>query len=367
MREHPIPQDVTGYQFHLIGEMTIKQFGEALLGVLLAFIFYKTNLPIFLKYPLALFFGGGGFLVAFIPYEERPLDVWLITFIKTLYKPTKFYWKKENKIPDAFTYIQAKDVEDSEVQVDLSPLRKQKIHEFITSLNKPSAGLDNWEVSQQNRVDQILQDFSHVQIPETINLDIQEKAQIKKPDLKVRVRKLQNRSINKTSTQNLGPHSQVVFEQQKQSKSLNKAEKPPEVAQTPTQKIQKNPIQTSQDTQIQQKQQSSTTNEKTSKKAVSKSDLPFPNKPTQPNKIVGMVLDAENSLVGGAIIEIKTEAGQVLRAVKSNSLGQFFVSTALDNGKYLLETGKNGLLFPIYHLELTGQVLDPLEIRAETH
>jgi len=355
MREHPIPQDVTGYQFHLIGEMTIKQFAEVLAGVLLAFIFYKTNLPIFLKYPLVLLFGGGGFLIAFVPYEERPLDVWLITFIKSLYKPTKFYWKKDNKIPDAFTYKQTSDIETVETEIDLSPLRKQKIHEFISSLNTKQKGLDDWDLAQQEQVGRILNNFDQVVVPDTINLEIQEKTQIKKPDLKVRVRKLQN------SQTQIKPQ-QVIFE------------KPQPQAQLPVQPQQVQQQNYQSQTQTPQEELHQTpsltqppTAQPLTEQAISKADLPFPNKPAQPNKIVGMVVDEHNSLIGGAIIEIKTETGQVLRAVKSNSLGQFFVSTALDNGKYLLETEKQGLKFPIYHLELTGKVLDPLEIRAETH
>ena len=34
MREHPIPQDITGYKFHIIGSMTLKQFLEIAIGVI---------------------------------------------------------------------------------------------------------------------------------------------------------------------------------------------------------------------------------------------------------------------------------------------------------------------------------------------
>ena len=45
MREHQVPQDITGYNFHIIGEMTIKQFAEVAVGVVIAVIIYTTNLP----------------------------------------------------------------------------------------------------------------------------------------------------------------------------------------------------------------------------------------------------------------------------------------------------------------------------------
>jgi hypothetical protein len=38
MKEHPIPQDITNYRFHIVGSMTLKQFGECAAGVIIALI-----------------------------------------------------------------------------------------------------------------------------------------------------------------------------------------------------------------------------------------------------------------------------------------------------------------------------------------
>ena len=77
MQEHPVPQNVTGYEFHLIGQMTLKQFFTAGIGVLFAIITNATNLPGIFKFPLIFIFGVGGFGMAFVPYEGRSLDKWL--------------------------------------------------------------------------------------------------------------------------------------------------------------------------------------------------------------------------------------------------------------------------------------------------
>lgn len=95
MEQHPVPQNVTTFQFRLIGDMTIKQFGYLAGGAILAFIAYKLPVPFFFSWPLALIFGLGGFGFAFVPVEERPMDIWVLSFIKNIYSPTQYVWQKE--------------------------------------------------------------------------------------------------------------------------------------------------------------------------------------------------------------------------------------------------------------------------------
>lgn len=101
MEQHPVPQNVTTFQFRLIGDMTLKQFGYLCAGGILAFIAYKLPLPFFFTWPLAfaLAFLGVGF--AFIPIEERPMDVWVFSFFKSIYNPTQYVWMKTDKTASA--------------------------------------------------------------------------------------------------------------------------------------------------------------------------------------------------------------------------------------------------------------------------
>lgn len=94
MEQHPVPQNVTTFQFRLIGDMTLKQFGYLAGGALLAYIFYKLPLPLFLNWPLAIIFALGGFGFAFVPIEERPMDVWVLSFFKSIYSPTQYIWSR---------------------------------------------------------------------------------------------------------------------------------------------------------------------------------------------------------------------------------------------------------------------------------
>jgi len=77
MKEHPIPQDITSYRFHIVGSMTLKQFGEVAGGVVIAFILYNTGIIGIVKWPLIVLFGLGGAAAAFIPLGERPLSHWI--------------------------------------------------------------------------------------------------------------------------------------------------------------------------------------------------------------------------------------------------------------------------------------------------
>jgi hypothetical protein len=43
---------------------------------------------------------AGGCALAFIPINERPLDVWIRNFILKLYEPSQYYFHKKNTAPD---------------------------------------------------------------------------------------------------------------------------------------------------------------------------------------------------------------------------------------------------------------------------
>ena len=104
MQQHPVPQNVTQYQFRLVGDMTLKQFLELAGGMVVAYLFFASNLLFFIKWPLALGSLLLGVGLAFFPIEERPLDVWIINFLKSIYAPTRFVWQKTTKLPDLFSF-----------------------------------------------------------------------------------------------------------------------------------------------------------------------------------------------------------------------------------------------------------------------
>jgi hypothetical protein len=100
MEQHPVPQNITSFQFRLIGDMTIKQFGYLAGGVILAYISYKLPLPFFFTWPMAIICALTGFGFAFVPVEERPMDIWFFSFLKNVYNPTVFHWEHTDPPPE---------------------------------------------------------------------------------------------------------------------------------------------------------------------------------------------------------------------------------------------------------------------------
>jgi hypothetical protein len=98
MDQHPIPQDVTGFQFKLIGSMTVKQFGYVAVGVISAIILYylpwKGPLALVSKIIFIPILGASGVVLAFVPIEGRPIDVMVTNFMKGLFSPNQYIYRK---------------------------------------------------------------------------------------------------------------------------------------------------------------------------------------------------------------------------------------------------------------------------------
>ncbi len=197
MKQHPIPQDITNYKFHLIGNMTLKQFAEVAVGVVLAFLVYKTNLIDIVKWPLIFLCAGLGAAVAFLPIEERPLDHWIKTFFKNIYKPTKFFWKKTNKVADFFNYQISSTQDDFFApDVNFAPARQQRVFEYLKSMPE-NEEVDDFDLAENQKINNILNEFNEVHVNPS-EVDIEVKTQ-EKPNLKTRVRKLKAPQVSQAS------------------------------------------------------------------------------------------------------------------------------------------------------------------------
>jgi len=97
MEQHAIPQPITSYEFRLVGDMTLKQFGKLAAGIILALIVYAINPPYLLKWFLIILFAGLGVISAFVPFQGRPIDTWIIAFFKRIYSPNQYIWKAKEK------------------------------------------------------------------------------------------------------------------------------------------------------------------------------------------------------------------------------------------------------------------------------
>ena len=318
VQQHPVPQHISSYEFRLVGDMTLKQFGYLAGGVMLGLLFYSLPLAKIIKWPLILFCGFLGFAFAFIPIEERPLSTWLLAFIKAVFSPTLFIWQKKPKRLEFFEPIVRQPT-----TLKASPPDTQQFRQYLTTL--PQAQVkSSLDQKEEEFLKQIANFFPSSQI--------------------------------KGKTINLQP---IVF-----SNGNVPLEKPVPLPQSnipiPTfkKRVSKPPIEAFIYPPV-KKPRKPAIEAKTSK------ELPIPIPPPAPNIISGMVFDKNGEIVEGAILEIRNMKGIPVRALKTNKLGQFIIATPLENGQYEMEIEKEGLNFDIIKFEAKGEIIPPFEIRAK--
>lgn len=96
MEQHAIPRQITTFEFKLIGFMTLKQFIYLVVFIPLGYLAFRIfPIPI-LNILLGVLIGGVGLALAFVPINERPLDIWITNFIKRLTSPTQYFFLKNN-------------------------------------------------------------------------------------------------------------------------------------------------------------------------------------------------------------------------------------------------------------------------------
>lgn len=400
MEQHPVPQNVTTFQFRLIGDMTIKQFGYLAGGAILAFISYKLPLPFFFTWPLTVIFALGGFGFAFVPIEERPMDVWVLSFLKNVYSPTIFHWEKAHPTVEPITtpppqaapqaqqlpsvlspaaaHIQSPSVSQPPATKHPSPV--DAIFGWIDALVTPkptqSPALRTQfpaqisvkpliptppakTVTQQTAVLK-----EHVDMPKK---DIREEKEKEDElaELKLQLDTLQNELKTKSTmeTRFLDLQKQMtdlMAQRQRMEKELISL-KQKEGAATPSA-----PAPTKQAGVILTR----TGNEPTVKvmggEAAMRAGLP--RLTTFPNVVTGIIKDFDNNLLPGVLVTVKDKEGIPLRALKTNKLGQFAASTQLPNGTYVVEVEdpRQRFTFDRMQITLNGSVLPAVQVVAKS-
>jgi hypothetical protein len=336
MEQHAVPQQISSYQFRLVGDMTLKQFFQLAGGVLIGLLIYATGLPGLIKWPLIIFFSLFGAALAFLPFEERPLSQWILAFFRSVYSPTIFSW---NQTP-GITYFQPEPQETP---------KKPKPAEtgLIRTKDHPSgsilSSLESAEESFLSKITDLFKVNEKVPTPvpaPTAQATTQPATQPAQP---VGV-KIPQTPLIQTTPPSQTPRPQIVIEEQI-----------PAQPQPPT-TLPASPV--SQTLPEQQVQRVAT--------AQFSDQAAPPMPPSQPDTITGQVMDPEGGIVEGAILEVRDIAGRPVRALKTNKVGHFMIVTPLLAGKYELVTEKEGLVFEPITFTAEGKTIPPIAIRAKT-
>ena len=94
---HPIPRQITTFEFKLIGFLTLRQFIYLIIFIPAGYLtFVLFPIPL-LNIFLGIVIGAIGPALAFLPINDRPLEVWIKNLIKRLTSPTQYFYKKQNQ------------------------------------------------------------------------------------------------------------------------------------------------------------------------------------------------------------------------------------------------------------------------------
>ncbi len=403
MEQHPVPQNVTTFQFRLIGDMTIKQFGYLAGGAILAYISYILPLPFFFTWPLTVIFAFLGVGFAFIPVEERPMDIWVLSFLKSVYAPTQFVWhrtqqstpvQKPTVIPPTTSaaLTQKTVLSQSQTQIPAPATLQSQASKPITAALQgfytPSSSIPkksfldslfSWvdtlfsppKTHVQNAPTRITQTPPPQQIPtqrvvtETITQTVPPPSIEKNPELErlqEEISKLQTALTNKTNVEDR------VLELQKEMTEMQKQKQEMEARLLSM-----------------KKHSTATPQEKPSLPAgvvpppaagptvkVIPPDVAvragLPKLTTFPNVVTGIIKDNQGGLLPGVLVTVRDKEGIPLRALKTNKIGQFAASTQLPNGVFFVEVEdpRGRYMFDRAQITLNGSVMPAIEIVAKS-
>ncbi len=404
MENHPIPQDITGFQFKLIGDMTIKQFAYLGAGIILGWITFALPIFILIKLPFALLFIGFGVATAFIPIEGRPFDIMVTNYFKALFGSTQYIYQKTGGHM-WFPEPKKQDLQAAKTQ-QASSDSNQKLKDFLKTLpQKPKDKLDEKELSFLNSLS-----LSNVkqtsQAPQQANtyqrvIDTQvqiasvppQKPVIDHPQLeKVQIQQEtpQNTDSKKNlSEDNLKTEAEVLEKQLEEAKAAEvstqgsaqyegahgkvlELEKLLQEVQSQKLNLENQIIDLRK--KLEMKNQNvftpSVAQPKTQTQAVRQvpknlaGGLGLPLIADVPNLIAGIVKDPRNNPLPNILVEVKDEAGNPVRAFKTSVLGQFISATPLANGTYTIsfEDPKEENKFDTVELNATGKIMMPIEV-----
>lgn len=366
--QHPVPQQISSYQFKLVGDMNIKQFFQIAAGAIIALIVYGMPLPGFVKWPLIIVAAISGAAFAFLPIQDRPMEQWLSAFFRSIYSPTIFSWQQQNPPPQYFKQVAAaqpvagtQNTDADTTHADVAEeLTEDVAPAFIAgSTQTPDSGSDSGMTAQTGMtapqadgqapgVDSVLQ--------QQVNDSLQGKV--------VSDSKLEENTALENAKATLKQRHEVVVPKQAAVATDRKG-------------LTANENVVSSQTVIQTQENGSPVESKMTgishqplqqqaQTAQFSQDAAPPLPPTQPNIIKGQVMDSSGHIIDGAILEIKDSDGRPVRALKTNKAGHFQIVTPIPDGKYNLITEKDGFEFTPVELETNGEIVAPIAIRANT-
>lgn len=346
---HPIPQDVTGFQFKIIGDITVKQFAYLAGPSFVIWFFFQTPISLFIKLPFSILLGGLGASLAFLPIAGRPMDTMIANFIKALFKPTLFVYQKGGG-----NYAYARSVQGGKAQ-------KSQKHDTLR-ISQPSA-IPQASTPNQKKLTQV----------HTPTISPQEVLVQPSPQRFENIQEQKNeapkRKVSDLEKDLEAPKKVPNFSP---AKDTLESEKQLQLLHAQKEQLTKQLIGLQQQLDLQKKSFFSPTIAKTQTQTQNVRQIPkgmgknlgLPFAPEAPNIITGIIKDPRGNPLGNILVEVKDNEGNPVRAFKTNGLGQFASATSLTNGAYTVsfEDPKGQSKFDAIGFKAEGTVILPIEV-----
>jgi hypothetical protein len=382
MDNHPIPQDITGFEFKLIGNMTLKQFAYVAGGSIIGLAFYASPVFFLIKIILVLVSISTGVTFAFVPFEGRPMDLMVKNFIKAVLSPTQYAYQKLNnqnldenvlvsvsgvkKQPNTNPQKQFKSFLDSLSGGKNKLNKKESV--YFESLQPASAPTTPTPITRQPILPVAVQIIPPAQVVEPTvvmeesNIELQKTAELLEKELQeAKVKEVEE---NKTNPEEYLKAHQKVLELQN---SLNDLTFQKQELESKLISLQKRMEMEGKDIYSPSVAQPELLKETKFVRSIPQSMQKSAGMPIAsefPNVITGIIKDPRGNPLANILVEVKDPQGNAVRAFKTSALGQFASATPLANGEYSIEfeDPKEQNKFDTVAFKATGEVILPIEI-----
>ena len=376
MENHPIPQDITGFQFKLIGDMTIKQFAYIAGFVIFGWVVYSFPIYSFIRIPLALLIGSFGAALAFVPISGRPMDIMIANFIRALFNPTQFVYEKSGgalyaHVSKSKVKSQKSKVEEPEPIVDSKQTTKKEedkremvyfssLSNYQNTFQKPQVipVPDTPHAFDKTKVEEKTASAESSGEPKEKERKMEEKQ--KELERELALARQQEQHVADPAMAKKAHDETIVLEEELRTTIGEKEKLERQLAEL--------------NRKLEQKKKTFFTPSTPQAPAETKNvrvvpagqgiRVGLPIAPDSPNVVSGIIKDPRGNPLPNILVEVKDSSGNPVRAFKTNGVGQFASATALTNGVYTIEfeDPKEENKFDAIQFEAKGEIVLPIEI-----
>jgi hypothetical protein len=137
-KQHPIPQNFMDVEFKIVGDFTVRQFTYLCATGFPMYLLFQSPVQGFIKSVLLIILGLLGFLLVFVPIDDRGMDVWIVNFFKAVYANNRRVWRKTPFVPKSLSMDAIKLVQGE--MITLAPTAsRRKLENYLKGIKSEEA------------------------------------------------------------------------------------------------------------------------------------------------------------------------------------------------------------------------------------